>query len=196
MKKKKPIAEFKLSAYALDQLPLNGFPHIAFAGRSNVGKSSLLNSLLDQKGLAKTSSTPGRTQAINVFEIDSSYYFIDLPGYGFAKAPISVKEKWAKLVDSYFQKCRELAGVILLLDCRRTPNEDDLILLDWLISRQAPFIIALTKSDKLGRGKLSQTMRTLERELPGGIIPYSSPKGTGKKELWSWIRVALEEYES
>ncbi|MCH9032013.1 MAG: YihA family ribosome biogenesis GTP-binding protein [candidate division Zixibacteria bacterium] len=194
MKKNKPIAEFKLSAYALDQLPRDGFPHIAFAGRSNVGKSSLLNSLLDQKGLAKTSSTPGRTQAINVFEIDSSYYFIDLPGYGFAKAPISVKEKWAKLVDGYFRNCRELAGVIVLLDCRRIPSDDDLTLLDWLISRSAPFIIALTKSDKLGRGKLSQTMRSLEKVLPGGIIPYSSPKGTGKKELWSWIRTILGEY--
>lgn len=194
MNKNKPTAEFKLSAYALDQLPRDGFPHIAFAGRSNVGKSSLLNSLLDQKGLAKTSSTPGRTQAINVFEIDSSYYFIDLPGYGFAKAPISVKEKWAKLVDGYFQNCRELAGVIVLLDCRRIPSDDDLTLLDWLINRRAPFIIALTKSDKLGRGKLSQTMRSLEKVLPGGIIPYSSPKGTGKKELWSWIRTILGEY--
>lgn len=189
---KNPSARFVLSAYALEQLPSDRKPHIAFGGRSNVGKSTLMNTILGQKRLAKTSSTPGRTQALNVFEIDERYYFVDLPGYGFAKVPVKVKEAWGKLVDSYLTQCDDLAGVVSLWDARHDPSAQDLEFLGWLQDRGAPFLIVLTKADKLKRTHQAQLAKKIASRYGVEPLLFSSVEGIGKRELWRWINSALE----
>ena len=169
------------------KIPLNGLAQIAFAGRSNVGKSTLLNCLVNQKKLAKTSKTPGRTRLINLFLINDQYYFVDLPGYGYAKAPKKEKNEWDRLVETYFQKRENLKGLILLLDCRRTPNADDLMLLGWLRQENIKFTIALTKADKLSKSRLVDRVRETEKEFGIRPIPFSSLSGAGRKDLQRWI---------
>ena len=139
--------EFIKSATQVSQYPLPILPEIAFAGRSNVGKSSLINALLGRKNLAKTSNTPGRTQLINFFTINDKMSFVDLPGYGFAKVARSVKENWGEMIEAYLRQRTNLALVVLILDIRRVPNEDDLSLRDWLDHYRIPYLYVLTKRD-------------------------------------------------
>lgn len=180
-------AVFFCSYKDVGKIPSDGRAQIAFAGRSNVGKSTLLNRLVGQKKLAKTSKTPGRTRLINFFTINDSYYFVDLPGYGFAKASKKDKNEWGRMVERYFQERKNLKGLILLLDCRREPNDDDLMLLDWLRSEKIEFTIALTKADKLSKSKLINKIRALKKDFGIESIPFSSLSGIGRKELWKWI---------
>lgn len=180
-------AVFFCSYKDVRKIPSDGRAQIAFAGRSNVGKSTLLNRLVGQKKLAKTSKTPGRTRLINFFLIKDSYYFVDLPGYGFAKASKKEKNEWGRMVEDYFQKRKNLKGLILLLDCRREPNDDDLMLLDWLQTEKIEFTIALTKADKLSKSKLINKVKAVERDFEIKPIPFSSLSGIGRKELWKWI---------
>lgn len=189
---KNPSVRFVLSAYSLEQAPRDRKPQIAFGGRSNVGKSTLINTILGQKGLAKTSSTPGRTQALNFFEIDERYYFVDLPGYGFAKAPLKVKEAWGRLVDSYLTECDSLAGVISLWDARHDPSKQDLEFLGWLRERDLPFLIVLTKADKLKRGQQAKLAKEIAARYGVEPLLFSSIAGTGKRELWRWIENTLK----
>ncbi len=184
---------FAGSFYDFEQLPDNELPQIAFAGRSNVGKSSLLNKLVGQKKMAKVSSTPGKTRSINFFSVNRSFYFVDLPGYGYAKVSKTERESWGVLLAKYLTECRQLIGLVLLLDARREPTEEDLMLTEWLEDRKLPVIIALTKADKLGRGELSSKALRIQKEFDVEVIPFSILSGIGKNELLRAVANLLQE---
>jgi len=177
------------------QIPNDKRVQIAFAGRSNVGKSTLLNGLVGRKGLAKTSKTPGRTRLINLFLIEESYFFVDLPGYGYAKASAKEKLEWGKLVNNYLESSPNLKGLCFLLDCRRDPNEDDLMMIDWMESQKIRFVIVLTKSDKLSRNELVKKRREIERVFKVTPMPFSSRSGIGRNELLGWIKDVVNDRE-
>ena len=189
-------AQFITSAPSLQKCPAPDWPEIAFAGRSNVGKSSLINNLLGRKGLVRTSSTPGRTQLLNFFAINEVLWFVDLPGYGFARAPRAVRERWQPMVQNYLAGRDTLRAVVWLLDVRREPSGEDLEFLDWLEEHQLPTIPVVTKVDKVGRGELQRRLGRiaaatgLERDL---FTTYSALKGTGRDDLWERIGAALED---
>ncbi len=185
-------AEFYRSFSNAGEIPSDNRAQIAFAGRSNVGKSSLLNRLVGQKKLARTSKTPGRTRLINLFLIDNSFYFVDLPGYGYAKASKADKAAWGKMVEKFFEKKLNLKGLVLLLDCRRDPTEDDMIMIDWLDSSGINYIIALTKADKLSKSRLIQKQKQLEKAFSVEVIPFSTLSGIGRNEIWAWIDRAVK----
>jgi len=189
-------AEFIKSATQVSQYPLPTLPEIAFAGRSNVGKSSLINALLGRKNLAKTSNTPGRTQLINFFTINDKISFVDLPGYGFAKVARSVKENWGEMIEAYLRQRTNLALVVLILDIRRVPNEDDLSLRDWLDHYRIPYLYVLTKSDKLSNNQSVKQKRIIEKILNASkeekLILFSAKTQKGKDDLWK----ILEKYSN
>lgn len=185
---KQTRAEFVGSFHDLNQLPRDRRPQVAVSGRSNVGKSSLLNTLVGQKKLAKVSSTPGKTRALNFFLIDEKYYLVDLPGYGYAKVSKSIKDEWGKLIEKYLNEETRIAGMVFLLDCRREPAEEDIQLLSWLADRGLPVMLVITKADKLGRDKLSQKMRQVDAELGLPSIAFSAVTGLGKEQLTGAIR--------
>ena len=170
----------------------DGRPEIAFLGRSNVGKSSLINSLLSRKGLARTSNTPGRTQSINYFLINGEFYFVDLPGYGYAKVSKAMRADWGKMAERYLSKPDGLVLCVQLIDSRHDPTELDLELNDWLLVNGKPSVIVATKSDKLSRTRLQAQLK-LSSELLGSreMIPYSSETGAGREKLWSEIQRAV-----
>lgn len=182
-------AEFVVSAPGPKQFPRDGKPQIAFAGRSNVGKSSIINSLLHRKNLVKTSATPGKTQLINFFIINESFYFVDLPGYGYARVPQAVTDAWAPMIEGYLQGSPQLAAVVVLLDSRRTPDARDVRLIEWLRQYDIPAVFALTKSDKLNRQEAGRAKRTISAELSisGPLLLTSAKSGHGMKELWGEI---------
>jgi len=187
--------DFVTSAAALSGCPEPGLPEIAFAGRSNVGKSSLINSLLNRKGLVRTSSTPGRTQLLNYFAINEELYFVDLPGYGFARAPRSVRERWQPMVKGYLSGRTTLKAVVWLLDVRRTPSAEDLEFLDWLEEAGLPTIPVVTKVDKVSRQQLTQRLAEISRCTgleKEHFTPFSTLKRQGHKEVWDLITAALE----
>ncbi|NJC87395.1 MAG: YihA family ribosome biogenesis GTP-binding protein [Desulfuromonas sp.] len=189
-------AQFVSSAPALSSCPASTWPEIAFAGRSNVGKSSLINTLLNRKGLVRTSATPGRTQLLNFFAINEALHFVDLPGYGFARAPRAVRERWQPMIRDYLAGRANLKAVVWLLDSRREPSREDLQFLDWLEEAERPTIPVVTKIDKLSRNELARQLavitRTtgLDREL---FTTFSSVTREGCAELWERIEAAIEE---
>lgn len=192
-------ATFITSAPALASCPPAEWPEIAFAGRSNVGKSSLINCLLNRKGLVRTSSTPGRTQLLNYFSINEQLYFVDLPGYGFARAPRSVREKWQPMVHGYLRGRSSLRAVIWLLDVRRDPSKEDLQFLDWLEESEIPTIPVVTKIDKVSRNELGRRLAKISSStgLPTDLFtPFSVLSRQGHTELWELISMALESDES
>lgn len=189
---------FVTSIREFTKLPQETLPEIAFVGRSNVGKSSLLNSLTGSR-IAKTSSTPGKTRLINFFAINEQYYFVDLPGYGFAVGDNNERKAWEHTVGGYIAKRKTLHGVLILLDSRHfiLPNDEEAVL--WMESLHKPYIIVLTKADKLKQSERSKTVREAEQYFSGrplcrGCIPYSSETGTGKKELFQVIDALLADY--
>lgn len=188
-------ANFVTSAPALASCPPSEWPEIAFAGRSNVGKSSLINCLLNRKGLVRTSSTPGRTQLLNYFAINEALHFVDLPGYGFARAPRSVREKWQPMVHGYLQGRISLRAVVWLLDVRRDPSSEDLEFLDWLEEIEIPTIPVITKVDKVSKNELSRRLTKisqgtgLAKEL---LTPFSVQTRQGHKEVWELISMSLD----
>lgn len=185
-------AEFVKSAFEMSHWPVDGRPEISFLGRSNVGKSSLLNSLLQRKGLARTSNTPGRTQSINFFLINEAFYFVDLPGYGFAKVSKSMRADWGKMAEEYLAERDQLALSIQLVDSRHKPSQLDLQLHEWLEFNQKDYITVATKTDKLSSNELTKQLRLIESDMPGGkVIPYSSQTGKGRDAVWSTIAAAL-----
>ncbi len=181
------------SFYGLDQLPKDRRPQIAFAGRSNVGKSSLLNRLTGRKKLAKTSQTPGKTRSLNFFAVNQKFYFVDLPGYGYARASKTERKSWGRLVESYLEKSPDLIGLVLLLDCRRDPTPEDIQLLEWLTSKETPALIIITKTDKLTRDKVNRKVQQTEEALGVSAIPFSAVTGYGKKELFGAIGDLIAE---
>jgi len=187
-------AEFITSAVKPSQYPPADMPEIAFAGRSNVGKSSLINTLVNRKRLVKTSSTPGRTQLINFFRINEAFNLVDLPGYGYAKVPAAVKRQWGPMVEAYLKQRESLQGVVLILDVRRTPASEDLNFIDWLDSYDLPVILTLTKTDKLSKNKVSQRCQAISQTLardPGELILFSAKTRRGKNEVWGIIEQLL-----
>jgi len=184
-------AKFLTSAFRESQYPPADRPEIAFAGRSNVGKSSLLNVLVNRKKLAKTSSRPGRTQAINFFSLGDSFYFVDLPGYGFARVPLNVKKTWRNMVETYLKKRLNLNAVVVIFDIRREPSNGDIELLTWLESYGIETIIALTKVDKLSRQKVNNRVKVIRQKLENIVksepVLFSAKTRQGQIELWEKI---------
>ena len=187
-------AEFTKSAFNESHWTTDNLPEISFLGRSNVGKSSLLNSLLQRKGLARTSNTPGRTQSINFFLVNDSFYFVDLPGYGYAKVSKMMRLDWGKMAEEYLANRRELVLSIHLVDSRHKPTELDRELHEWLIYNEKNHIVVATKADKLSNNKLKKSLEEIEKALPESkIIVYSALTGKGKDALWHQIVTALEK---
>ena len=181
-------AEFVKSAFEKQHWTTDGLPEIAFLGRSNVGKSSLLNSLVQRKALARTSNTPGRTQSINFFRINDSFYFVDLPGYGYAKVSKSMRSDWGKMAEEYLSERKNLVLAIHLIDSRHEPTELDRQLNAWLVTNGTRFVVAATKTDKLSANQLKKQLDALGKTMPGGtIIAYSSVTGKGRDELLNQV---------
>ena len=192
--------EFETSYGFLHQLPPSDMMEIAFAGRSNVGKSSMINKIFNRKQLARVSSMPGKTVTINFFRLEN-VRFADLPGYGYAKVSKTEKQRWAKLMEGYFQSDRNLALVFLLFDMRHPPTKDDLAMLDFLVEYEIPFVVVLTKSDKLSKKQKQDRLNALQEEVPYAaqitMIPFSAETGEGTQEIWEIIEdvASSEEYE-
>ena len=182
--------EFVTSATRPAQYPAALLPEIAFAGRSNVGKSSLINTLVNRKRLVKTSSTPGRTQLINFFDINRQMGFVDLPGYGYAKAPLAVRKNWGPMIETYLSKRETLKGVVVIMDIRRIPRQEELNLLGWLAHYSIAGISVLTKTDKLSKNKLARQHHLIARALEkdkDDFILFSAKTRYGKDTLWKAI---------
>ncbi|HEX8091161.1 MAG TPA: ribosome biogenesis GTP-binding protein YihA/YsxC [Blastocatellia bacterium] len=188
-------ANFVKSATSPEHYPRDGRPEIAFMGRSNVGKSSLINSLLGVKGLARTSSTPGRTQLINFFLINDAFYFVDLPGYGYARVPVEVKKHWGPMVEKYLATRPNLMLSILITDSRHEPTQLDLLMREWLQTRGKPFIIVATKADKLSsnqlRVNLSRGSAVFGKEKE--VVAYSAVTRRGADRIWKTITAQLSD---
>ena len=182
-------AEFILSAASPWQFPVPSLPEIAFAGRSNVGKSTLINSLLNRKKMVKTSSTPGKTQLINFFKINNEFYFVDLPGYGFAKVPESVRKKWRSLIEAYLQERETLRNVVLIVDCRHNPTAQDRQLKEWLDYYQRPVLIVASKIDKIKRGQVQKQLKQIKQDLSLDKTPlmHSSLEKGRREEIWEYL---------
>ncbi len=183
-------AEFITSATKPSQYPSMVMPEIAFAGRSNVGKSSLINTLVNRKHLVKTSSTPGRTQLINFFDINQRMGFVDLPGYGYAQVPVSVRKKWGPMIETYLSGRETLRGVVVIMDIRRIPQQEELNLLGWLNHYAAAGILVLTKTDKLSKNKQANQHNLIARALErpkNDFILFSAKTRRGRDFLWNAI---------
>ena len=188
-------AEFITSAAKPSHYPKRALPEIAFAGRSNVGKSSLINTLVNRKHLVKTSSTPGRTQLINFFDINGHMGFVDLPGYGYAKVPISVRKKWGPMIETYLSDRETLRGVVVIMDIRRIPRQEELNLLAWLNHYAIASILVLTKTDKLSKNKQTQQHQRIARAIErpkNDLILFSAKTRRGKDALWNAILALIE----
>ena len=186
--------EFIKSAVKPSQYPPPDPPEIAFAGRSNVGKSSLINKLLNRRRLVKTSSTPGQTQLINFFSINEDFTFVDLPGYGYAKVPLHIRKKWGPMVETYLSSRKTLKGVVMVLDIRRTPREEERDLINWLNHYRIASIMVLTKIDKLSKTKQGKQIREIAGSMnleDADFILFSAKSGFGKEVLWTAIETLL-----
>ncbi|MBE5860874.1 MAG: YihA family ribosome biogenesis GTP-binding protein [Butyrivibrio sp.] len=179
------------------KLPQNDKPEFAFAGKSNVGKSSLINGLMNRKHLARVSQEPGKTQTINYYNVNNEFYLVDLPGYGFAKVPDSVKKKWGKMIENYLNKSIMLKQVFLLIDIRHEPSANDKMMYDWIVSSGAKPIIIATKSDKIKKSQFEKHMNMIRETLGMTdeelILPYSSLSKDGRDEIYEVMDKLLEE---
>lgn len=183
-------AEFIVGAVDDGGAPVDGLPEVAFAGRSNVGKSSLINRLVQRRKLARTSSTPGRTQQLNYYRVNQSLYLVDLPGYGYIRGGADLRRALGKLTDEYLRARQALRALVLLIDARHGPTELDLAMVRRLREGTRPFLLALTKADKLSRGQLESQVAQLESggNLAGlDYLPFSAVSGEGRDDLWQWI---------
>lgn len=187
----------RISAGRVEQFPRDAMPQIAFSGRSNVGKSSLLNTLLGRTSLARVSSTPGKTVTVNFYEVDKKLFFVDLPGYGYARRSGDSKRDWSSVTDAYFtaNPVRDLLRLVVqLVDMRVGPTRDDMTMIDYLTQTDIPFITVLTKCDKLSQKEAAKALEEITEVLPKGIpvIPFSSVKRIGKDEVWQEISRAIQ----
>ena len=184
-------AELETVCGITSKLPENAFPEVAFAGKSNVGKSSLINALMNRKALARTSAKPGKTQTINFYNINEEMYLVDLPGYGYAKASEEIKAKWGKMIEDYLHKSKEIRCVFLLVDIRHEPSANDKMMYEWMVYQGfAPILIA-TKLDKIKRSQIQKQIKLIREGLnvqPGTtIIPFSAETKQGRDEIWELI---------
>ncbi|MEW5783920.1 MAG: ribosome biogenesis GTP-binding protein YihA/YsxC [Bacillota bacterium] len=188
-------AELKIGAYHVKDFPSDGRDEIAFLGRSNVGKSSLINVLIGRKNLARTSSTPGKTRGIYFYLINDAFYFVDLPGYGYARVSKSMQQGWTPLIEDYLGERQSLRGCIHLIDSRQGPTADDLQMTRWLRFHQVVTISTVTKADKLSRGALLQRMKQMRVEMElsesDPLLPFSARTGAGRDLLWKAINNLL-----
>jgi GTP-binding protein len=185
-------ARFVAGAATRKGVPPESLPEVAFAGRSNVGKSSLLNRLVGRRGLARVSKTPGRTQQLNFFAINEAVFFVDLPGYGFAKVPLALRNQWRALVESYLTARRALCGVVVIVDVRRGVQDDDDQLLAFLASRRVPAVLAVTKVDKLGLGQRVPQLRRISEQYPAiPVVAFSAATGEGVPDLWRAVETLI-----
>ena len=185
--------EFEGSFPSVSAMPPVGLPEIAFAGRSNVGKSSCINALLNQRKAARVSQRPGRTQLLNLFTVDRVVRFVDLPGYGFAQVPMRVRAAWGPMVEGYLRQRNTLSLLVLLLDIRRDPGPEDRAMARWLAERRIPVLVLLTKADKIKRNQRMTRIRAItsgEWLMGPSVIPFSSPKREGVTSAWSMIHQA------
>lgn len=178
------------------KLPENTLPEIAFAGKSNVGKSSLINALMNRKSYARTSSQPGKTQTINFYNINEELYFVDLPGYGYAKVSAEIKAKWGKMIERYLHKSSQLRLVFLLIDIRHEPSENDCIMYNWIVENGFHPVIVATKLDKINRSQVAKHMKMIKTRLevvPGTpMIPFSATSKQGREEIWNLIEELIQ----
>lgn len=178
------------------KLPENSRPEVAFAGKSNVGKSSLINALMNRKSLARTSSQPGKTQTINFYNVNDSIYFVDLPGYGYARTSEHVKEQWGKMVENYLHRSRQLKAVFLLIDIRHKPSENDCIMYEWIKTHGYQPIIIATKLDKINRSQIQKQVKilreTLRAEKNVRVVPFSATTKQGREEIYEIIEEILQ----
>ena len=179
------------------KLPDSPHPEVAFAGKSNVGKSSLINALMNRKSLARTSAQPGKTQTINYYNVNDAVYFVDLPGYGYAKASEEVKAKWGKMIEEYLHKSKQLKAVFLLIDIRHAPSGNDRIMYDWIVNQGYHPIIIATKLDKINRSQIQKQVKliktTLQVEPDTVIIPFSAETKQGREEIYDIIDAIIEQ---
>lgn len=187
-------AEFITSAVKPDQYPQSQLPEIAFAGRSNVGKSALINTLVNRRRLVKTSSTPGRTQLINFFSINEAFMLVDLPGYGYARVPEAVRKSWGPMIETYLKERPLLKGVVLIMDVRRIPGAEETNFIAWLAYYRIASILILTKADKLSKTKLLQQQKAIAAVLsvdPEDLVLFSAKTRRGKTDLWQALENLL-----
>ncbi|OAX46780.1 ribosome biogenesis GTP-binding protein YihA/YsxC [Paenibacillus sp. AD87] len=184
-------SEFIISAVRPEQYPEDGLPEIALAGRSNVGKSSLINRLINRKNLARTSSTPGKTQQLNYYKINQDLYFVDFPGYGYAKVSKEQRFAWGKMMEKYLLGREELKLVMQMVDMRHEPSKDDMMMNEWLRHHGLPLVVVATKMDKIPKTRRAKHIKVIKEALdlrPGDLfVPFSSEEGLGKEELWEII---------
>lgn len=173
------------------KIPQNSMPEIAFAGKSNVGKSSLINALMNRKSLARTSSSPGKTQTINFYNINDALYFVDLPGYGYAKVSQQEKEKWGKMVERYLHQSKVLVAVFLLVDIRHDPSANDKVMYDWILANGFHPIVIATKADKINRSQLEKHVKAVKQGLGVDkdtvVVPFSAQTKQGRDEIYELI---------
>jgi GTP-binding protein len=185
-------AEIVISAVKPEQYPDNNLPEFALAGRSNVGKSSFINKMINRKNLARTSSKPGKTQTLNFFLINESLYFVDVPGYGFAKVSKKEREAWGKMIETYLTTREQLRAVILIVDLRHAPTKDDVMMYEFLKHYEIPTVIIATKADKIPRGKWQKHVKVVRETLNvvegDPVIIFSSETGQGKDEAWAALQ--------
>ena len=181
------------------RLPENTLPEFAFAGRSNVGKSSLINVLMNRKSYARTSAQPGKTQTINFYNIDGKLYFVDLPGYGYAKVSMQAREKWGKMIERYLKKSRQLKKIFLLVDIRHKPSANDVQMYEWIVYQGFQPVVVATKLDKINRSQTAKQQKQIRETLgmPAGtvLIPFSAETRQGRDELWELMEQDLAEQE-
>ena len=192
-------SQFITSAVKPSQYPEPSFPEVAFSGRSNVGKSSLLNVLVNRKSLVKTSKTPGRTQLINFFLVNQSLFLVDLPGYGYARVPAAVKRTWGPMIETYLSERKTLTSVVLIMDIRRLPKEHEFNFIDWLMAQHLPCIPILTKADKLSKTRQMKQRFAIAKLLdmaPEQLILFSAKNRSGLRKIWHAIEHHLKDGES
>ena len=188
-------AELETVIGITSKLPDNVLPEIAFAGKSNVGKSSLINALLNRKSLARTSQNPGKTQTINFYNINKEFFLVDLPGYGYAKVSAEIREKWGKMIEKYLETSKQLKRVFLLIDIRHEPSGNDVMMYDWVVSKGFDPIIICTKADKISKGAYQKNLKIIREKLkcrPGTVmIPFSATEKTGRDEILNLMEEIL-----
>ena len=190
-------AELETVCGLTSKLPDNDLPEIAFAGKSNVGKSSLINGLLNRKSLARTSAQPGKTQTINFYNVNKNLYFVDLPGYGYAKVSVEIRAKWGKMIERYLHGSPQLKKVFLLIDIRHVPSENDCMMYDWIVDNGYEPVIICTKLDKIKRSQVQKNLKLIREKLdlvPGTtMIPFSAQTKQGRDEIWNLIEETLAQ---